>query len=710
VALSASLGNSTVAPSAIAALLLMGLDAAVPTDFLASLPREELLNNAVALQSMPAIIVPCGVGVDPLTSGLTVQYHGTGGVECDFKVTAAYEVWYGGAWEASEERTTALTDFKQYRCGDLFPDLSPEEAGASCRKWAHGMTMALARVASSIGGIAVQPEITADTSVFVYDLESNGLPTFAGIDNGILAARVSDFDTADLPELDLPAEDNATYVTLWESIVQNFECSDGSETDVCFTVDNNNNNNFEDYDPDAFMPGATAFPFFDLPISLGATVTPEYAKATYGGANGTASGLGMSALYIGSYNFMSQDDLDEANAIFGLPSPEVLIYPGPYGPGNYPDQPDGIDTSESNLDVQMLAQYGPGGDVGFIPSMDGLAPGFGVDVSFFEAANAPCAIVDNYVLVLQNNQDASPPKPLPKVLSLSWGWASEQGNLAIAAQYKGFNAEGEYCEESFAKLTSMGVHVLAASGDQGAVTTFAACNVLDAVSTSVLAPSYPGSSPYVTSVGAIMDVRMAEGEDPVLAACMGTSGGGITSGGGFSTMYGRPEWQEEAVSEYLGKDHSGYKYYPGQGQTGFAPSGRGYPDVSFYGYNIPIIDDGDIEVSGGTSASTPMFGGLLLQLIARLEESGVCGDRDITLVQLNRFLYKAAKTHPAAFIDVVHGNIAWSGQRSEQVRTNCGVGYEATEGWDPASGLGTINMPEFVQAAIDMADEFFCDS
>ena len=424
----------------IAALLLMGLDAAVPTDFLASLPREELLNNVVALRRMPAIIVPCGVGVDPLTSGLTVQYHGTGGVECDFKVTAAYEVWYGGAWEASEERTTALTDFKQYRCGDLFPDLSPEEAGASCRKWAHGMTMALASVVSSIGGIAVQPEITADTSVFVYDLESNGLPTFAGIYNGILAARVSDFDTADLPELDLPAVDNVTYVTLWESIVQDFECSDGSETDVCFTV--NNNNNFE-ANPAAFMPGASAFPFFGSPVSLGATVTPEYAKATYGGANGTASGLGMSALYIGSYNFMSQDNLDEANAIFGLPSPEVLIYPGPYGPGNYPDcYTCGIDTVESNMDVQMLAQYGPGGDVGFIPSMDGLAPGFGLDpkVGFFEAAMAPCAVVENYIFVLQNNQDASPPKPLPKVLSLSWNSASEQKGAAAATPVEGFNA------------------------------------------------------------------------------------------------------------------------------------------------------------------------------------------------------------------------------------------------------------------------------
>ena len=99
-----------------------------------------------------------------------------------------------------------------------------------------------------------------------------------------------------------------------------------------------------------------------------------------------------------------------------------------------------------------------------------------------------------------------------------------------------------------------------------------------------------------------------------------------------------------------------------------------------------------------------MFGGLLLQLIARLEESGVCGGREITLVQLNKFLYKAAKTHSAAFIDIVHGNIAWSSST-----VNCGLGYAATEGWDPASGLGTVNWPEFVQAAIDMADEFFCD-
>ena len=186
------------------------------------------------------------------------------------------------------------------------------------------------------------------------------------------------------------------------------------------------------------MPVAQVFPFFSFPVSLGATITPEYAKAAYGGANGTASGLGMSALYVGSYNFMSQDNLDEASEAFGLPSPEVVTYPGPLGPGNYPYQPDGalgffnpgacydciFDLGESDMDVQMLSQYGPGADIGFIPGMDGLAPGFGTETDdFLQAASTPCDSIDNYIFVLQSNQDASPPKPLPKVLSLSWGGA-----------------------------------------------------------------------------------------------------------------------------------------------------------------------------------------------------------------------------------------------------------------------------------------------
>ena len=105
-----------------------------------------------------------------------------------------------------------------------------------------------------------------------------------------------------------------------------------------------------------------------------------------------------------------------------------------------------------------------------------------------------------------------------------------------------------------------------------------------------------------------------------------------------------------------------------------------------------------------------MFGGLLLQLHARLEESGVCGSRAITFVQLNRFLYKAAVTHPSAYIDVVHGQNSFYGQLGHPGTVNCGLGYPAAKGWDPVTGLGMINMPYFVEAAVELADEFFCTS
>lgn len=72
-------------------------------------------------------------------------------------------------------------------------------------------------------------------------------------------------------------------------------------------------------------------------------------------------------------------------------------------------------------------------------------------------------------------------------------------------------------------------------------------------------------------------------------------------------------------------------------------------------------------------------------------------------MQLNKFMYRAAKTHPDAFIDIVYGNTAWGSNIAF-----CELGFEAREGWDPATGLGAINMPKFTQAAIDMAEEFFC--
>jgi hypothetical protein len=678
------------ASSSVAALLLMGLNFDVQRDYMKSLNQADVLNDAAAILYSPAIIVPCGLGADEVTDAVTVQYHGTGGAECDFSVEASYTVYTGGAFERSEERTTPLTKPRKFRCGDLFPT---ERAEKACQEWSEGVTLAMASFKTEIGGKAVVPDITVDTSVFVYDLAENELPTFVGINDGILDVRVSDFELgSELGSVaaGLPVDtNNGTYPEIYDIILQNFQCSDGSGDDACFSVDYSNDPDgetaawFMGYSSEKFgffraLP-TPPFPFTYFSMNFGATITPDYAKKMFGGADGTGSGVGMSAMFTSTDNLMSQEDADEANKAFGLPPNKIIIYPGPSGTGNF-DRKDGPDEraspGEADMDVQLLSQYGgPGAGIGFIPGLAGLDGGY--------YSGSECSNIDNIYSVLQRNLNASPPKPLPKVVSLSFGAMEDP------------SSGSDYCAQSLAKLVSMGVLVLVSSGDDGA--TSETCSELTAEN--------PTASPLVTSVGAIMDVRMSEDEDPVMATCMGASGGFITSGGGFSEIYDRPKWQEDAVSEYLELDHSDFQFYPG---ADYNPSGRGYPDVSAYGFNIPIITEAAggedaITLSGGTSASSPMVAGLLLQLVARLEEAKVCGGSDITLVQLNKFMYRAAKTHPDAFIDIVYGNTAWGSNIAF-----CELGFEAREGWDPATGLGAINMPKFTQAAIDMAEEFFC--
>ena len=74
------------------------------------------------------------------------------------------------------------------------------------------------------------------------------------------------------------------------------------------------------------------------------------------------------------------------------------------------------------------------------------------------------------------------------------------------------------------------------------------------------------------------------------------------------------------------------------GRPSNRPPGRGVPDVSLYSFNFAGLTSGKAMAVGGTSASSRMFGGLLLLLHACLEDAGVCSSGAITSVQLNRFL------------------------------------------------------------------------
>ncbi|KAJ5437704.1 Peptidase S8/S53 subtilisin/kexin/sedolisin [Penicillium cf. griseofulvum] len=106
--------------------------------------------------------------------------------------------------------------------------------------------------------------------------------------------------------------------------------------------------------------------------------------------------------------------------------------------------------------------------------------------------------------------------------------------------------------------------------------------------------------------------------------------------------------------------------------------GRAYPDVAAVGDKVVIYNRGMAVAIGGTSASAPVFAGIL----TRINEERLAAGKS-TVGFVNPVLY----AHPEAFFDVTKG-------------TNAGcntIGFFAVKGWDPVTGLGTPNYPELLK-------------
>jgi tripeptidyl-peptidase-1 len=89
--------------------------------------------------------------------------------------------------------------------------------------------------------------------------------------------------------------------------------------------------------------------------------------------------------------------------------------------------------------------------------------------------------------------------------------------------------------------------------------------------------------------------------------CSSDRGGLITSGGGFSASNPMPTWQVAAVDAYFnrvtGTDKEPFR--------GFNRHGRAYPDVSALGHNYVVAIAGNFTAVSGTSASSPVFAGII---------------------------------------------------------------------------------------------------
>jgi subtilase family serine protease len=205
---------------------------------------------------------------------------------------------------------------------------------------------------------------------------------------------------------------------------------------------------------------------------------------------------------------------------------------------------------------------------------------------------------------------------------------------------------------TFQAAAEQGITVFASSGDRGAARQSCDGNSL------VLSASTPASDPNVTGVGGTH--LLANGTGGYLSETAWSSTGGA-SGGGFSTLFRRPGYQE---SSQLNE------------------KARGVPDVAYNADGTSgylAVWNGHVGLVHGTSAGAPQWAG-----IAALADQAA-GRR---LGALNNRLYRIARSeaYGSAFHDITTGNNTFGGI----------AGYSAGPGWDPVTGLGTPQVASLV--------------
>ena len=141
----------------------------------------------------------------------------------------------------------------------------------------------------------------------------------------------------------------------------------------------------------------------------------------------------------------------------------------------------------------------------------------------------------------------------------------------------------------------------------------------------------------MTSVGATQGPEWGMKE----VACSGLNCG-YTTGGGFSNIYPTPSWQHAHTDRYfnllsnngrspfVNTTYKGSSYPYGK----YNSKGRGYPDVSLLGVKYLTAINGSFFPLDGTSASCPVFAGMVSLVNSQRVENG-----QPTLGYLNPALY-----------------------------------------------------------------------
>ena len=375
--------------------------------------------------------------------------------------------------------------------------------------------------------------------------------------------------------------------------------------------------------------------------------SPQQIQTAYGitpllnaGVNGSGRTIAIIDAYSSPY---VQSDLSIFDQTFGLPAANFQqIAPQGLTPFDFNDPNQLGWAEEITLDVLWSHAAAPGAKILLV----------------LATSNDDTALYNATKYVVDHN--------LADVISQSFGEAETcMDPTVLKAQHA-----------LFAEAAEKNITVFASSGDSGA------SQFNCAGTAAILSASTPASDPLVTGVGgttlnADSTTGAYIGETAWTEQLLGCNPPALAaddincSGGGFSTIYTRPEFQ--------------------QGIPNTRPGQRGVPDVAYNAgvnggvlthcgiCNFTIGQDPSAPIFflfGGTSAGSPQWSGLIT--IADQLAHRRLGFINPALYRISRIpgLYKQA------FHDITVGNNDVS---------EIGTGYDTAKGWDPVTGLGTPN-------------------
>ena len=136
---------------------------------------------------------------------------------------------------------------------------------------------------------------------------------------------------------------------------------------------------------------------------------------------------------------------------------------------------------------------------------------------------------------------------------------------------------------------------------------------------------------------------------------------------------------------------------------GYNRDGRGYPDVSAIAVRYSVVIANDFYSIYGTSASAPVIAGMIT-LVNGLRAA----QNRSSIGWINRALYDASNNKSSSiFNDIVRGsNNCCSSTQCQSDSLICCEGFESISGWDPVTGLGSLNFPSLASTFSVKAPEY----